>query len=110
MKDRLMLAALILAMAGAAYAQTPAGDVVPVTVDNFNRAESDMYFASSVQQAGGVGKFIHHREVMRIDHQTVIRANRDTLYSSGVFDLDAGAVTVTLPQTSGRFMSMIVIG
>ena len=39
---------------------------------------------------GGAGKFHHIREVVPIDHQTVIRANRDTLYSSGVFDLDAG--------------------
>ena len=33
--------------------------------------------------------------------------NRDTLYSSGVFDLDAGPVTVTLPDTGKRFMSMM---
>lgn len=35
--------------------------------------------------------------------------DRDTLYSSGVFDLDAGPVTVTLPDTGKRFMSMQVI-
>jgi hypothetical protein len=34
---------------------------VPVTADNFNRAESDMYFASCVKQAGGLGKFFHNR-------------------------------------------------
>ena len=33
-----------------------------------------------------------------IDNQTVIRQNRDTLYSAAVFDLDAGPVTVTLPD------------
>src|SRR5262249_17288460 len=43
-----------------------------------------------------------------IDAQPVIRANRDTLYSSGVFDLDAGPVTVTLPDAGDRFMSMQV--
>lgn len=46
---------------------------------------------------------------MSIDNQTVIRANRDTLYSSGVFDLEAGPVTITLPDAGGRFMSMIAI-
>jgi hypothetical protein len=35
--------------------------------------------------------------------------NRDTLYSGAVFDLAAGAVTVTLPNAGGRFMSMQVI-
>ena len=35
--------------------------------------------------------------------------NRDTLYSSAVFDLDASAVTVTLPDAGERFMSMQVM-
>ncbi|WP_431242920.1 DUF1214 domain-containing protein [Flavobacterium sp. P21] len=46
---------------------------------------------------------------MPIDNQTVIRANRDVLYSSGVFDLDAGPVTITLPNPGKRFMSMQTI-
>jgi hypothetical protein len=33
----------------------------------------------------------------------------ETLYSSGIFDLDAGPVTVTMPETGGLFMSMKVI-
>jgi hypothetical protein len=46
---------------------------------------------------------------MRIDNQAVIRGNRDTLYSAAVFDLDAGPVTITLPDAGKRFMSMQVI-
>jgi hypothetical protein len=80
-----------------------------VTPDNFNRAETDLYFASAVEQAGGLGKFHHRREVMPVDNQTVVRPNRDTLYSSAVFDLDAGPVTITLPDPGSRFMSMMVI-
>ena len=80
-----------------------------VTADNFNRAETDLYFATAVEEAGGLGKFFHRRDVMPIDHQAVVRANRDTLYSSAVFDLDAGPVTVTLPDPADRFMSMMVI-
>jgi hypothetical protein len=38
-----------------------------------------------------------------------VRANRDKLYSSGNFDLDADPVTVTMPETGGLFMSMQVI-
>jgi len=41
--------------------------------------------------------------------QTIVRLNRDTLYSSGIFDLDAGPVTITLPDTGNRFMSVQVI-
>ena len=44
-----------------------------------------------------------------IDKQDVVRMNRDTLYSSGVFDLDASPVTITLPDAGKRFMSMQVI-
>lgn len=102
-----LLASTILP--GTCLAQAQQGNKVPVTADNFIRAESDMYFAASIKESGAVGKFVHHREVMDIDKQSVIRANRDTLYSSGVFDLDAGPVTVTLPKTNGRFLSMIVI-
>jgi hypothetical protein len=52
---------------------------------------------------------MHRREPTPIDKQTVIRMNRDTLYSAAVFDLDAGAVTIALPDAHGRFMSMQVI-
>jgi hypothetical protein len=80
---------------------------IPVTVDNFIRAETDMYFSHIVKE-GGFGQFEHHREPASIDNQTVIRLNRDTLYSAAVFDLDAGAVTITLPDSGKRFMSLEV--
>jgi hypothetical protein len=79
-----------------------------VSPDNFARAESDLYFGNLVRD-GGFGKFFHIRELTPIDHQVVIRQNRDTVYSAGVFDLDAGAVTVTLPDAGDRFMSLQVI-
>jgi hypothetical protein len=81
---------------------------VKVTVDNFKRAESDHYFSGFVGKAG-VGTFEHRREPTPIDKQDVIRMNRDTLYSSAVFDLDAAPVTVTLPDAGTRFMAMQVI-
>lgn len=89
-------------------AEPSAGSPIPVTVDNFIRAESDMYLGGVIQDYG-FGKLGHRREPAPIDHQTVIRLNRDTLYSGGVFDLDAGPVTITLPDAGGRFMSMQVI-
>jgi hypothetical protein len=87
-----------------ARAQAPA----PVTVHNFARAETDHYFAIRTQR-GGFGRLMHDRDVASVTDQTVIRMNRDTLYSTGVFDLDAGPVTVELPDTAGRFMSLLPI-
>jgi hypothetical protein len=87
-----------------------AGGEVPVTVDNFVRAESDLYMGGIAKEGGGViGKFNHRREVASIDKQTVIRLNRDTIYSSALFDLEAGPVTITLPDAGKRFRSMQVI-
>ncbi|MGN8544195.1 DUF1254 domain-containing protein [Bradyrhizobium sp. 13971] len=97
------------AVVTSAHAQSPAGGTVPVTVDNFARAGSDLYFGGNVKDAGGTGKLFHHREPMSIDKQAVIRANRDTLYSSGVFDLDAGPVTITLPDAGRRFRSLMAV-
>jgi hypothetical protein len=84
------------------------GSTISVTADNFARAESDLYFGGIVKD-GGLGKFFHNRAPTPIDRQIVIRMNRDTLYSAALFDLDAGPVTITLPDAGGRFMSMQVI-
>ena len=81
---------------------------VPVTLDTFIRAETDRYFSATVMR-GGLGKFGHMRELMPVDRQSVVRANRDTLYSTAVFDLDAGPVTVTLPDADRRYMSLTAI-
>lgn len=89
----------------AALAQT----AVTVTVDNFKRAETDRYLALNAKEAGGLGKLHHAREPADIDKQTVIRMNRDTLYSFAVFDLAAGPATITLPDAGKRFMSMMVV-
>jgi hypothetical protein len=97
----------------AVEAQSPSpsanGKAVPVTVENFIRAESDLYFSVVALKEGGLGKFEHHRELTPIDGQTVIRMNRDTLYSAAIFDLDAGPVTITLPDAGKRFMSLQTI-
>jgi hypothetical protein len=81
---------------------------IQVSPDNFVRAESDLYFGNVVKD-GGFGTFHHIRELSPIDNQLVIRQNRDTLYSAGVFDLDAGSVIITMPDAGGRFMSLQII-
>lgn len=81
---------------------------IPVNVSNFVRAESDRYFAEAVKD-GGFGKLRHRREPTPIDKQDVVRMNRDTLYSNGVYDLDAAALTVTLPNSGKRYMALQVV-
>jgi hypothetical protein len=103
----LLLAATNAALAQAQPApQAPSGDVIPVTADNFKRAETDMYLAGFVKE-GAFRKFFHHRDLPV--ENTGVRPNRDTLYSFAVFDFDAGPVTITLPDAGKRFMSLMVI-
>ena len=97
-----------LALSSSVARAAPADKPIPVTPDNFVRAESDLYF-SGVVKDGGFGKFVHRRQPTDIAKQTVIRMNRDTLYSAALLDLDAGPVTIALPDPRKRFLSMQVI-
>lgn len=78
-----------------------------VNVENFIRAETDQYMARYVA-IGAFGSFVHAREPVQIEEQNVIRMNRDTLYSIGVFDLTE-PVTIVKPGGDGRFQSMLAI-
>jgi hypothetical protein len=84
------------------------GKPIPVTVENFIRAESNLAFAKVVK-GDGFGKFNHGRELSPLDKQLVARQNRDTLYSTAVFDMTAGDVTIALPDAGKRFMTLITI-
>src|SRR6187401_849817 len=89
--------------------QPVSSQTMPVTVNNFKRAESDMYFSTVAVKQNSLGKFYHYRELFSVDDQTVVRGNRDTVYSSAVFDLDAGPVTITMPDAGERFMSLMAV-
>lgn len=81
---------------------------IPVTVENFVRAETDVMFDSIVADGGGTGRWTIRREPTPLDHQPIIRLNRDTLYSGVVVDVSGGA-TLTLPDPAGRYMSAMVV-
>ncbi|OUT60868.1 MAG: hypothetical protein CBB71_06240 [Rhodopirellula sp. TMED11] len=103
------LKSLALSMIGIALVMSnPTLAQETVTVDNFVRAETDMTLARYVDQ-GAFGKLLHLRQPTPIDKQDVIRMNRDTLYSFGVFDLEASPVTILKPDSKGRFQSMLII-
>lgn len=103
-----MRQSLSILVAALLYPVSALADPVEVSPDNFCRAESDLYFKGIVGN-GGFARFDHTREPTPLDKQTVIRLNRDTLYSAAVFDLDAGPVTITLPDSGDRFMSLQTI-
>ena len=81
---------------------------IKVNTDNFVRAETAAQIDRFVKMAGGVNKWTHFRLPTPLDKQTVIRMNRDTLYSAALVDISKGA-TLTLPNPGKRYMSMMVL-
>lgn len=79
-----------------------------VNVDNFVRAETARMFDGILVQSGGVNRWLHLRAPTPLDRQTVIRMNRDTLYSSAMVDISGGA-TVTVPDVGERYLSVMVV-
>lgn len=105
-----------LAQSGAAnaeYANDSIGAIlesadIPVTVDNFVRAATDIEIDKYLAYSGGVNQLFHVREPTPVDMQPTIRMNRDTLYSMAVIDISEGA-TVTLPETGDRYISAHIV-
>ena len=83
-------------------------DGIVVNVDNFVRAESDRMFDLVLHDTGGINKSMVNRVPTPLDHQPIIRQNRDTLYSATIADVSQGA-RITLPETGGRYASVMVI-
>ncbi|SEH12102.1 Protein of unknown function [Natronorubrum sediminis] len=83
-----------------------ADESIPVTWENYPRANCHVAFQSTVD-LGGFGQFYHRRNVTPIEDQLVVGENRDVIASLGVFDLTE-PVTITLPDSGDRYMSMNV--
>ena len=81
---------------------------VLVNVDNFARAETHRMFSDIQVAAGGIGSFRHNRTPTPMDEQTVIRMNRDTLYSYAILDL-AQPARLTLPDPGDRYLSAMIV-
>ena len=101
--------AVIPWLCASAFAQTEGSKPVPVTVENFIRAETDHYLENALKDAGGLGRFGHHRELLPVERRVVVRPNRDTFYSPAVIDFNAGPVTIVLPDAGPRYRAMEVI-
>lgn len=79
-----------------------------VNADNFARAESARMFTALAAKAGGSNRWNHGRQPTPIDAQTVIRMNRDTLYSANILDVSQGA-TITIPDAGDRYISVMFV-
>ncbi|HMR95909.1 MAG TPA: DUF1254 domain-containing protein [Microthrixaceae bacterium] len=61
-----------------------------------------------IHAAGGINQWQHNRVPTPLDQQTVVRMNRDTLYSFAVVDLAEGA-DLTIPDGGDRYTSLMVV-
>ncbi len=102
------LIAVCLSILTASMAMAQDDEAVLVNVDNFARAETSAQFDRGLAITGGVNKWLHFREPTPLDRQTVIRMNRDTLYSSIGVDISRGA-TLTMPDAGDRYMSVMAV-
>jgi len=108
MKKIISNIALTVALLGFA-ALAVGAEVKKVTAETYIRAETDRTFAGTIKLAGGTNKFFHFRNLTPLDKQTVVRMNRDVLYSAGIFDAKEG-LTVSVPRMpDGRYASIYVI-
>ena len=81
--------------------------VIPAT---YIRAETDRSFYNITKLPGSsINHFYHFRTVTPLDQQTVVRMNKDVLYSGAVVDVEKGA-TVTFPEIpKGRYASILMV-
>jgi hypothetical protein len=83
---------------------------IRVNVDNFVRAEtaSQIDRFLNLMAGGKVNTWAHLRAATPLDKQSVIRMNRDTLYSAAMIDIIKGA-TLTIPDPGERYLSIMAV-
>ena len=98
-------------LAAAAVLITTVAQAEPtiVTEENFARAYTNLRFAAIIEKAGGLNTFLT-MPVPSSDpaEQFVVRMNRDTAYSTSVFDLSSRDVYITIPETDKYVTIQIV--
>lgn len=104
-----MRKSLPIAFATAMVSSCALADPITVTEENFAKAYTNLRFASIIEAAGGLNTF----RVMAVPpsdptKQFVVRMNRDTAYSTSVFDVSDGDVYITVPETDDYVTIQIV--
>ncbi len=81
---------------------------IPVTLENYEVAESDLAF-NNITKLVGTNKFFHFPlGEFDLNNQSVVRMNQDTVYSAAIVNTSEGA-TIVLPETDGRYLSVMVV-
>ncbi len=89
-------------------AVSDSSELIPVTLENYEVAESDLAFYN-ITKLVGTNQFFHFPlGEFDLNNQTVVRMNQDTVYSAAIVNTSAGA-TITLPETDGRYMSVMLV-
>jgi hypothetical protein len=86
-KIKLIIYALAaLTVTNGAQAQSPAGNTVPVTIENYNRAQTDVYFAGVVKSGGfgnsGMAANLHRLSSRASSGPTATHCIRSRLWTS----------------------------
>ncbi len=80
-----------------------------VDAKNFVRAETDMQMKGYASKPFTFGQLTHGRKAYDVNHQVTLSGNRDTIYSFGVFDLSKSNLTITMPDSKGKYMTLMPI-
>ena len=76
---------------------------------NFVRAETDIQMKGYATAPFTFGQFTHGRKAYDVNHQVTLSGNRDTIYSFGVFDLSKSDLTITMPDSDGKYMTLMPV-
>ena len=76
---------------------------------NFVRAETDLQMKGYSSAPFTFGQLTHGRKGYDVNHQVTLSGNRDTFYSFGVFDISKSDLTIELPDSKGRYMTLMPI-
>ena len=87
------------------FQKTLDGDIL-VTEDNFLAAEADRYFAEQ-QELAPVNEWEHKFKLLTFKTQSVVRQNRDTLYSKALVDVSKGATFSV--EKSNQYQTLHVV-
>ncbi|MBW8813089.1 MAG: DUF1254 domain-containing protein [Caulobacterales bacterium] len=115
MNRRELLAALaVIGMAPAARAAAAGGDLRAAAKAAWLYGLAPIEMAAARErmlrgrggQPAGLNRFGHARDLVGPDGVTITSPNNDTLYSSAWMDLTKGPLTLTLPPTGKRYVSV----
>ncbi len=108
----LLLAALVAALffgLRGPVTETSTAALKAYPIYSFVRTRNEMWAKASEAGESGVNRLVHRGELSGPKDRWITTPNNDTLYSSAFLDLSNGPVTLTIPDTAGRYASVAVM-